>query len=316
LYDGDVKIASSITDTIGNTPLVRLSRLSQATGVELVAKIEWRNPAGSIKDRIAHAMVSDALARGLLHPGATLIEPTSGNTGIALAMIAAERGYRLILTMPETVSHERVALLRAYGAEVVLTPGSLMLEAVHRAQVIGKEIPDAVFLRQFENPANPAVHERTTAEEIWRDTDGEIDVFVAGIGTGGTITGVGRFLKKRAQKVRVVGVEPSRAAVLTSGSVGNHQIQGIGAGFVPRVLDESVIDEILPVDDEAAFAAAQRVAREDGVLAGISSGAALAAALRLAQRNELKGARFVIVFPDSGERYGSTPLLRRESASH
>jgi cysteine synthase A len=221
-----------------------------------------------------------------------------------------------VITMPQAVSRERVALLRAYGARVELTPGSLMIEAVHRAEQIGKEVDGAVLLRQFENPANPAVHERTTAEEIWSDTDGKLDVFVAGIGTGGTISGVGRVLKRRAPSVRVVGVEPARAAILTSGIVGNHQIQGIGAGFVPRVLDQSVLDEVVPIYDDAAFATAKRLAREDGVLAGISSGAALAAALKLAQRPELAGARFVVMLPDSGERYASTALLDEDPPTH
>ena len=302
-------IVDGVADTIGLTPLVRLPRMSAEAGVEILAKLEARNPAGSVKDRIARAMVDDARERGLLEPGATLVEPTSGNTGIALAMIAAAYRYRLILTMPEAVSPARVALLRTYGAEVELTRGSLMIEAIHRAEVIGSKTPGAVLLRQFENRANPAIHERTTAEEIWRDTDGRLDVFVAGIGTGGTITGVGRVLKRRLPSVKVMGVEPATAAILTSNIVGNHQIQGIGAGFVPPVLDQSVVDEVLPTTDAAAFTTARRLAAEDGILAGISSGAALAAVLELARRPEHRGARFVVVFPDAGERYVNTPLL-------
>lgn len=299
----------SIANAIGATPLVRLRRLSDAAGVELLAKVESLNPGGSVKDRIACAMVLDAEARGLLRPGATLIEPTSGNTGIALAMIAAARGYRLILTMPEAMSRERVALLRTYGAQVVLTPGSLMRGAVEQATMLADTHPNAVALRQFENPANPAAHERTTAEEIWTDTNGRLDVFVAGIGTGGTVTGVARALKPRLPSLEVVGVEPSGAAVLSGGVAGQHGIQGIGAGFVPKLLDRSLVDRIVAVDDAEAMDAARRLAREDGVLAGISSGAALAAALRLARDEHRRGQRFVVVLPDSAERYASTALL-------
>lgn len=278
--------------------------------MEILAKLESANPAGSVKDRIAVAMVDDAEERGVLVPGATIVEPTSGNTGIALAMIAAARGYRLVLSMPEAMSAERAGLLRAYGAEVVLTPGTLMAPAVEQAEALRASIPGAVMLRQFENPANPAAHERTTAEEIWDDTSGRLDVFVAGVGTGGTVTGVGRVLKRRLAGVRVAGVEPAAAAVLSGRVAGQHGIQGIGAGFVPAVLDRSVIDEVIAVDERDAAEAARRAARADGVLAGISSGAALAACLRLATRPDLRGRRFVVIFPDAGERYVSTPFFR------
>jgi cysteine synthase A len=304
-----VALVPSIDGAIGGTPLVRLARFSDAAGVELLAKVEALNPGGSVKDRIARAMVDDAAARGLLPAGATLVEPTSGNTGIALAMIAAARGLRLVLTMPEAMSRERVAMLRMYGAEVVLTPGALMRAAVERAEAIGRSTPGAVLLRQFDNPANPDAHERTTAEEIWRDTGGEIDVFVAGIGTGGTVTGVGRLLKRRAPGTRVVGVEPAAAAALTGGPVGPHGIQGLGAGFVPGVLDRGVLDEVVTVTDAEAVETARRLCRDEGIFAGISAGAALAAALRLAAtRPELRGRRFVVMVPDGGERYLSTSL--------
>jgi cysteine synthase A len=302
---------SSVSDVIGNTPLVRLRRLSEESGLELFAKLEGVNPAGSVKDRIARAMIDDAERSGRLQAGATLIEPTSGNTGIALAMIAAARGYRLILTMPEAMSIERVRLLRAYGAEVILTPGTLMRQAVEQAEVLGASHPGAVLLRQFENPANPRCHAETTAEEIWSDTQGEIDVFVAGIGTGGTITGVGGVLKTRRPSVKIVGVEPTGAAVLGGGSATGHHIQGIGAGFVPKVLDRALLDRVIAVDEDEAIDAARRLARMDGILAGISSGAALAATLRLAEDPELHGKRCVVVLPDTGERYVSTPLFER-----
>ncbi len=304
-----MRILRTVDEAIGATPLVHLRRLSASAGVEIVGKLEALNPGGSVKDRIARAMVDDAEARGVLRPGACLVEPTSGNTGIALAMIAAARGYRIILTMPEAMSRERVALLRAYGAEVVLTPGALMHAAVEQAELIGRTTPGAVLLRQFDNPANPAAHERTTAEEIWRDTGGELAAFVAGIGTGGTITGVARVLKQRSPSTRIVGVEPSRAAVLNGGPAGHHGIQGIGAGFVPRVLERHLLDEVIPVDEETALETARGVARSEGVLAGISSGAALAAAVQLARRPELRGRRIVVVLPDAGERYATTSLL-------
>jgi len=301
---------SDITAAIGNTKLVRLPNLSRETGVEILAKVEASNPGGSVKDRIARAMVDDAEARGLLVAGATIVEPTSGNTGIALAMIAAARGYRLVLAMPQAMSRERVALLRAFGAEVILTPGTLMKAAVEQAEALAETTPGAVMLRQFENPANPRVHAETTAEEIWRDAGGAVDLFVAGIGTGGTISGVGRVLKERCPSVRVVGVEPAAAAVLSGGPVGPHGIQGIGAGFVPRNLDRSVLDEVIAVDDASALAAARRLVEREGVLAGISSGAALSAALRLFERASWRGRRAVVILPDGGERYLSTALFR------
>ncbi len=303
-------IHGTIGGVIGGTPLVRLQRLSAAAGVELLAKLEAANPGGSVKDRIGRAMIEDAEARGVLGPGATIVEPTSGNTGIALAMIAAERGYRCVLTMPEAMSAERRALLAAYGAEVVLTQSPLMCGAVEQAEVLVRTTPGAVMLRQFDNPANPAIHERTTAEEIWRDTGGRLDAFVAGIGTGGTITGVGRVLRRRLPGVRIVGVEPAGSAVLSGRPPGSHGIQGIGAGFVPAVLDRSLLDAVIAVTDADAVAAARRSAREDGVLAGFSAGAALAAALELGRDPSLRGGRIVVVFPDGGERYATTPLFR------
>jgi cysteine synthase A len=300
-----------ITAAIGATKLVRLPNLSRETGVELLAKVESSNPGGSVKDRIARAMVDDAEARGVLARGATLIEPTSGNTGIALAMIAAARGYRLILTMPEAMSSERVALLRAFGAEVILTPGALMKASVEQAEALAHTMPGAVMLRQFENPANPRIHAETTAEEIWRDVDAQVDLFVAGIGTGGTITGVGRVLKQRRPSVRVVGVEPAAAAVLTGGPLGHHGIQGIGAGFVPKNLDLSVVDEVIAVDDATAIMGSRRLVETEGLLAGISSGAVLSAALALFERESWRGRRAVAMLPDGGERYLSTALFRR-----
>jgi cysteine synthase A len=303
-------ILAAVTEAVGRTPLVRLERTGRELGIELLAKLEGTNPAGSVKDRIALAMVQDAEQAGRLRPGATLVEPTSGNTGIALAMIAAARGYRLILTMPEAMSRERVELLRAYGAEVILTPGTLMKGAVEQAELLGRSTPGAVLLRQFENPANPLAHERGTAEEIWRDTEGRLDVFVAGIGTGGTITGVARMLEARRGGVRVVGVEPAGAAVLGGGSAGPHHIMGIGAGFVPPLLDRSLLDEVIAVDEQESLAAARSLARTDGVLAGISSGAVLAAIRRLCARGRLDGRRVVTVLPDGGERYVSTALFR------
>jgi cysteine synthase A len=274
-----------------------------------VGKLESHNPCGSVKDRIGVAMVDDAERAGRLKPGATLIEPTSGNTGIALAFVAAARGYRLIVTMPERMSAERAALLRYLGAEVVTTPGTLMREAVARAEELRQQIPGALVLGQFSNPANPEIHRRTTAVEIWEDTGGEVDAFVAGVGTGGTITGVGEVLKQKKPGVRVVAVEPAKAAVLSGQPPSNHLIQGIGAGFVPPILNRSVIDEIVTVSEDEAFACARRLAREEGLLCGISSGAALAAALALAGRADMAGKLIVVVLPDSGERYVSTPLF-------
>ena len=304
----------SISDLIGDTPLLRLRRLSDECGVELLAKLEGGNPAGSVKDRIARSMVDDAERNGVLQPGATLIEPTSGNTGIALAMIAAARGYKLKLTMPEAMSRERVALLKAYGAEVFLTPGTLMREAVAKAEALGRETPGAVLLRQFDNPANPAAHAATTAPEIWRDTQGKLDLFVAGVGTGGTITGVCQALKPKAPALYSVGVEPAAAAVLAGAAPGQHHIQGIGAGFVPKVLDRSLVDRVVGISEDDAIAAARRLARAEGVLAGISSGAALAAVLQLANEPRWKGKRCVVMFPDAGERYVSTTLFKGLSA--
>jgi cysteine synthase A len=309
-----VALFQSISDLIGDTPLLRLRRLSEECGVELLAKLEGGNPAGSVKDRIARSMVDDAERSGQLKRGDTLIEPTSGNTGIALAMIAAARGYKLTLTMPEAMSQERVALLKAYGAEVFLTPGTLMREAVAKAEALGKETPRAVLLRQFDNPANPAAHAATTAPEIWRDTEGRLDLFVAGIGTGGTITGVCQALKPRAPQLFSVGVEPSTAAVLSGAAPGQHHIQGIGAGFVPRVLDRSLVDRVMSISENDAIAAARRLARAEGVLAGISSGAALAAVLQLAEEPRWRGKRCVVMFPDAGERYVSTTLFKGMSA--
>jgi len=301
---------SSISQAIGATPLVHLNRLSRDLGVEVLGKVEGMNPAGSVKDRVACAMVDAAERDGRLKPGAMLIEPTSGNTGIALAMIAAARGYRLTLTMPEAMSRERVELLRAYGAEVVLTPGSLMKSAVEQAQLLGETTPGSVLLKQFENPANPLAHERTTAEEIWNDTGGQFDVFVAGIGTGGTITGVSRALKPRLANLTVVGLEPAAAAVLSGCPAGQHHIQGIGAGFVPPILERQWIDRLSQVEEDEALDAARRLARSDGILAGISSGANLSAVIRLSQEPEFRGKRFVVMLCDTGERYVSTAMFR------
>jgi cysteine synthase A len=277
-------------------------------------KLESRNPGGSVKDRIGVAMIEDAEMRGILRPGATLVESTSGNTGIALAFIAAARGYKLKLTMPERMSSERVSLLRYLGADVVLTPGSLMKEAVARANELEKEITGAVQLRQFENPANPEAHRRTTAVEIWEDTRGEVDAFVAGVGTGGTITGVGEVLKRQKAGVRIVAVEPEAAAVLSGGKPRHHMIQGIGAGFVPPILNRNILDEIMPISEDAAFAHARRLAREEGILAGISSGANVAAALALASRPEMKDKLIVTIICDTGERYVNTPLVSELAA--
>ena len=302
-------IRSSVAETIGGTPLVELGRISAKLGARLAAKLESRNPGGSVKDRIGLAMIEDAEKRGVLKPGATIVEATSGNTGIALAWVAAAKGYKLVLTMPETMSRERIALLRLFGAEVVLTPGTLMREAVAKAQEILKTRAGSISLDQFGNPANPDVHRRTTAEEIWTDTGGEIDAFVAGVGTGGTITGVGQVLKQRRPGCKIVAVEPAGAAALSGGRIGPHAIQGIGAGFIPAVLDRKVIDEVIPINEDEAFSGARRLAREEGILAGISSGASLAAAIKVASRPEMAGKRIVFVVCDSGERYVTTPLF-------
>jgi len=307
------RIHASITDTVGHTPLVELSRLAAserlARGVRLLGKMESRNPCGSVKDRIGIAMVEDAERRGLIGPGATLIEPTTGNTGVALAFVAASRGYKLLVAMPERMSKERVSLLRYLGAQVITTPGTLMRDAVARAQQLVREIPNAVMLEQFKNPANPEAHRRTTGPEIWEDTDGAVDIFVAGVGTGGTITGVGEMLKERKPAVTVVAVEPAKAAVLSGSRPGNHMIQGIGAGFIPEVLNREILDEVIAVSEDAALAAARRLARQEGIMAGISSGAALAAALEVARRPESAGKVIVVMLPDTGERYVSTPLF-------
>jgi cysteine synthase len=304
-----MNIAATVLDTVGATPLVELSRIGQGLGVRLLAKLESRNPCGSVKDRVGVAMVLEAERKGELKPGATIIEPTSGNTGIALAFVAAARGYRLIVTMPDRMSSERAALLRYLGAEVVTTPGTLMRDAVAKAEVLKREIPDAISLGQFSNPANPEIHRRTTAEEIWKDTAGQLDVFVAGVGTGGTITGVGEVLKSRKPEVHIVAVEPAKAAVLSGGPVGNHLVQGIGAGFVPAILNRRILDEVLTVTEDESFACARRLAREEGILSGISCGAALAATLTIARRPESAGKTIVLMLPDSGERYLSTPLF-------
>ena len=306
-------IASDITGLIGGTPLVRLNRLPAqfGCGADVVAKLESFNPSASVKDRIASAMVLAAEQEGTIQPGRTvLVEPTSGNTGIALAMVAAARGYRLILTMPDTMSTERRSMLRAYGAELQLTDGAQgMAGAIALAKELVEEIPEAYLLQQFDNPANPAVHERTTAEEIWHDCDGQLDALVAGVGTGGTITGCARLLKQRQPDLQVVAVEPAASAVLSGQAPGAHRIQGIGAGFVPAVLDLDLIDAVMTVSDEEAMDVGRRLAREEGLLCGISSGAAVAAALRLGQRPELQGRRVVVMLASYGERYLSTPMF-------
>jgi cysteine synthase A len=306
-----VRIAESITDLVGRTPLIRLGRMSEETGATVLGKLESFNPAGSVKDRIGLAMVEAAESSGELVRGrSVVVEPTSGNTGIALAFVCAAKGYRCVLTMPETMSVERRALLRAYGAEVVLTPGAEgMRGAIERAQEIADETEGAVILQQFRNPANPEVHARTTAREILEDTDGRVDVLVSGVGTGGSITGVGRVLRERNRAVRVVAVEPSESPVLSGGRPGPHRIQGIGAGFVPDVLDTEVYDEVLSCTAEDAFAVARRLAREDGILVGISAGANVWAALEVARRPEHAGAVIVTFLCDTGERYLTTPLF-------
>ena len=312
-------IASDITALVGRTPLVRLNQLPQRSGclAELVAKLESFNPTASVKDRIAGSMVQAAEEAGTIAPERTvLIEPTSGNTGIALAMVAAARGYRLILTMPDTMSTERRAMLRAYGAELQLTPGNEGMQgALDLAVELVSEIPHAYLLQQFDNAANPAVHAATTAEEIWRDTDGQIDALVAGVGTGGTITGCARVLKQRNPDLKVIAVEPAGSPVLAGGAPGPHRIQGIGAGFVPSVFDQSLIDEILGVCDQEAMDVGRRLAREEGLLSGVSSGAAVAAALRLGQRPEMAGKRIVVILASFGERYLSTPMFSASAAT-
>ncbi|CAB1128834.1 cysteine synthase [Candidatus Hydrogenisulfobacillus filiaventi] len=306
-----MRIYGHLTELIGRTPLVRLNHLSEATGAEVVGKLEAFNPGGSVKDRIGLAMIEAAEAEGLLRPGGIIVEATSGNTGIALAFVAAARGYHLILTMPETMSLERRALLQAYGAELVLTPGSEgMKGAIEAADAIAASRPGAFVPHQFDNPANPAVHRRTTAEEIWADTDGRVDAVVAGVGTGGTLTGVGEVLKERNPRIHMVAVEPAGSPVLSGGSPGKHGIQGIGAGFIPSILNRAVIDEVIPVANEEAYAAARALAREEGILAGQSAGAAVHAAGRLAARPGFRGRLIVVILPDTGERYLSTPLFQ------
>ncbi|MBE5892846.1 MAG: cysteine synthase A [Lachnospiraceae bacterium] len=310
------KIYTQATQLIGRTPLLKVSNFSEEKGienVELLAKLEYLNPAGSVKDRVALAMVEDAEKKGILKPGATIIEPTSGNTGIGLALVAAVKGYRTILTLPETMSVERRTLLKAYGAELVLTEGAKgMNGAIAKAEELQKSIPGAVILGQFDNPANPAAHEATTGPEIWEDTDGKIDVFVAGIGTGGTITGIGKYLKARNPDIQIVGVEPADSAVLSGGNPGPHKLQGIGAGFVPAILDTQVYDEVITITTEEAYEAGKMIAKREGILVGITSGAALSAAVKLAKRPENAGKTIVALLPDSGDRYLSTPMFAEE----
>lgn len=305
-------IYTSADQLIGHTPLLELSHIEKAEGLEakILAKLEYFNPAGSVKDRIAKAMIDDAEKSGKLTPDSVIIEPTSGNTGIGLASVAAARGYRIIIVMPETMSVERRQLMKAYGAELVLTDGSKgMKGAIVKAEELAKEIPGGFIPGQFVNPANPAAHEATTGPEIWQDTDGQVDIFVAGVGTGGTVTGVGRYLKQQNPAVKVVAVEPASSPVLSEGHAGPHKIQGIGAGFVPDVLDTGVYDEIIPVSNEDAFATGKRIGHAEGVLVGISSGAAVTAAIQLAKRPENKDKTIVVLLPDTGDRYLSTPLF-------
>ena len=305
-------VYTSADQLIGKTPLLELTHIEKNEGLEatVLAKLEYFNPAGSVKDRIAKAMIDDAEAKGLLKPGSVIIEPTSGNTGIGLASVAAARGYRIIIVMPETMSVERRQLMKAYGAELVLSEGSKgMKGAIAKADELAKEIPGAFIPGQFVNPANPAIHYATTGPEIWADTDGQVDIFVAGVGTGGTVTGVGEYLKEQKPSVQIVAVEPESSPVLSKGTAGAHKIQGIGAGFVPDVLDTKIYDEVIPVTNENAFATGKLIGRSEGVLVGISSGAALWAAIQLARRPENKGKTIVALLPDTGDRYLSTPLF-------
>ncbi len=307
-----MKTYKKITDLIGGTPLLELTNTEANEKLEatLLGKLEYFNPAGSVKDRIAKAMIDDAEAKGLLKPGSVIIEPTSGNTGIGLAAVAAARGYRIIIAMPETMSIERRNLMKAYGAELVLTEGAKgMKGAIEKAKELAEQIPDSFIPSQFTNPANPAVHEKTTGVEIWNDTDGKVDIFVAGVGTGGTISGVGAYLKSQNPDVKVVAVEPKGSPVLSEGVSGPHKIQGIGAGFVPETLNTDIYDEIIPVENEDAFETGRNIARNEGVLVGISSGAAVWAAIQLAKRPENKGKVIVALLPDTGERYLSTPMF-------
>lgn len=308
------KVYNSILDLVGKTPLVELKRIEEKEGLQakLIAKVESFNPAGSVKDRIAKAMIEDAEAKGLLKEGSVIIEPTSGNTGIGLAAAATVKGYRMILTMPETMSVERRNIVKAYGAEVVLTDGTKgMKGAIEKADELAKEIPNSFIAGQFVNPANPATHKKTTGPEIWEDTDGEVDIFVAGVGTGGTITGTGEYLKEKKPEVKIVAVEPASSPVLSEGVSGPHKIQGIGAGFVPETLNTSIYDEIIKVENEDAFETGKYLAAEEAILAGISSGAALYAAIQLAKREENKGKTIVVLLPDNGDRYYSTPLFAK-----
>ena len=309
------KIYTSVQELIGRTPLMEIRNIEREEGLEarVLVKLEYLNPAGSVKDRIAKNMIEDAEEKGLLKPGATIIEPTSGNTGIGLAAIAASKGYRLILTMPETMSVERRNILKAYGAEIILTEGARgMTGAIEKAEELSKEISGSFLTRQFENPANPETHRKTTGPEIWEDTDGKVDIFVAGVGTGGTLTGVGEYLKEKNPQIRIVAMEPATSPVLSQGKAGAHQIQGIGAGFVPEVLNTEIYDEVIPVENEDAFAMAKLLAKTEGVLVGISSGAALKAAVLLAERPQYRGKTIVVLLPDSGDRYYSTPLFMEE----
>lgn len=306
------KIYTSADQLIGGTPLLELTNMEKSEGLsaKLFAKLEYFNPAGSVKDRVAKAMIDDAEEKGLLKEDSVIIEPTSGNTGIGLASVAAARGYRIIIVMPETMSVERRQLMKAYGAELVLTDGAKGMQgAIDKAEELAKEIPGGFIAGQFVNPANPAAHQASTGPEIWADTDGKVDIFVAGVGTGGTITGVGRYLKSQNPEIKVVAVEPAGSPVLSQGKAGAHKIQGIGAGFVPEVLDTKIYDEIIPVEDEDAFAAGKEIGRKEGVLVGISSGAALWAAIQLAKRPENQGKNIVALLPDTGDRYLSTPLF-------
>jgi cysteine synthase A len=306
------RIYNNLTELIGKTPLLTLTHYNEANHLEatLIGKLEYFNPAGSVKDRIAYAMIQDAEDKGLLKPGATIVEPTSGNTGIGLASVAAAKGYKIILTMPETMSVERRTLLKAYGAELVLTEGAKgMKGAIEKAKEIALSLPNAFIPGQFDNPANPAIHKKTTGPEIWEDTDGKVDILVSGIGTGGTISGVGEYLKSKNPKIRVVAVEPTDSPVLSGGKAGPHKIQGIGAGFVPATLNTGIYDEIITVKNEDAFATGRAIAKSEGLLVGISSGAAVYAATQLAKRPENKGKNIVVILPDTGERYLSTPLF-------
>lgn len=306
-----LKVAKKLTDLIGNTPLLELSNFNnkKAVGATIIAKLEYFNPGGSVKDRIALAMIEDAEKQGILKPGSLIIEPTSGNTGVGLALVAAAKGYQLTLTMPETMSIERRNLLKALGANIVLTPGAAGMQgAIDKAEALRNENPGSVILQQFENPANPATHKRTTAEEIWRDTDGQIDIFVAGVGTGGTISGTGARLKELNPDIRIVAVEPAGSPVLSGGKPGPHKLQGIGAGFIPKTYDAKVVDQVIPVENDNAIRTSRELAQTEGLLVGISAGAATYAATQLAARPENKGKRIVVLLPDTGERYLSTEL--------